>query len=77
MSRTTLILEDACMEEVRRVARAENRKLSDLVNELLVEGLQRRKRRIERTGFDLPSFSMGEPRVNLGDRDALESFLES
>ena len=77
MGRTTLILEDACMEEVRRVARVENRQLSDLVNELLVEGLQRRKRRSARKGFDLPIFSMGEPRVNLGDRDLLESLLES
>jgi len=76
MKRTTLVLEDACMRGVRELARRENRQLSEIVNELLAEGLQRRKAP-PRRAFELPSFSMGRPRVNLGDRNALESLMDS
>jgi hypothetical protein len=76
MKRTTLVLEDACMDGVREVARREGRQLSDVVNDLLAEGLQRRRAR-RRAAFDLPVFSMGRPRVNLGDRNALEALMDS
>ena len=76
VKRTTLILEDACMEGVRELARREGRQLSEVVNALLAEGLQRRKGR-RRKRFELPSFSMGRPRVNLGDRNALEALMDS
>jgi hypothetical protein len=76
MRRTTLVLEDACMDGVREVARREGRQLSEVVNELLAEGLQRRKAR-RRKSFELPAFSMGRPRVNLGDRNALEALMDS
>jgi hypothetical protein len=75
MKRTTLVLEDACIEGVRELARAENRDMSRVVNELLAEGLQRRAT-AEPSTFKLPAFRMGAPRVNIGDRDALESALE-
>jgi len=76
MKRTTLVLEDACMDQVRALARREGRQLSEVVNELLAEGLQRR-RGTKRKAFSLPRFSMGRPRVNLGDRNALESLMDS
>ena len=77
MKRTTLILNEKCMEKVRELARVENRQISEIVNDLLLEGLMRREQHKERTEFSLPSFPMGEPRVNLADRDALESVMES
>ena len=76
MKRTTLVLEDSCMREVRELARRENRQISQVVNELLVEGLQRRRSR-KVSKFELPSFSMGRPKVNLGDRNALEALMDS
>ena len=76
MKRTTLILEDGCMEGVREIAHRENRKISEVVNELLAEGLARRTP-LEAGDFELPVFSMGRPRVNLADRDALEQAMES
>jgi hypothetical protein len=76
MKRTTLVLEDACMEKVRQIAQREGRQLSEVVNELLAEGLQRR-RLTKRTEIRLPRYSMGRPRVNLGDRNALESLMDS
>ena len=76
MKRTTLILEDSCLERIREAARREGKNLSSIVNELLVEGLERRKPK-RRQEFKLPSYSMGKPRVNLGDRDALEALMKS
>lgn len=76
MKRTTLVLEDACIDGVRELARREGRQLSEVVNQLIAEGLQRR-RVSTRRGFSLPAFSMGKPRVNLGDRNALEALMDS
>ena len=76
MKRTTLIVEDAVFRGIRRLAHEEGRKLSDVVNTLLIEGLQRRTERRPVT-FQPPSFPMGKPRVNLGDRNALESLMDS
>lgn len=76
MKRTTLVLEDGCMKGVRDLAKKENRTMSEVVNELLAEGLQKRRKR-EPSKFALPSFSMGKPRVHLGDRNALEALMDS
>ena len=76
MKRTTLVLEDACIDAVRDLARREGRQMSDIVNELLAEGLRRRQV-ARRRGLDLPVFTMGRPRVNLGDRNALEALMDS
>ena len=64
------------MDGIRELARREGRQLSEVVNALLAEGLQRRKAK-RSTRFELPSFSMGRPRVNLGDRNALEALMDS
>lgn len=76
MKRTTLVLEDACIDGVRTLAQREHRDMSRVVNELLAEGLQRRTR-VNRPIFKLPVYSMGTPRVNVGDRDVLESAMEA
>lgn len=76
MKRTTLILEDGCMDGVREIAKKEDRQISEVVNELLAEGLARRMP-AESKPLKLPVFSMGRPRVNLADRDALEQAMES
>ena len=62
------------MEGVRRLAQREHRNMSRVVNELLAEGLQRRIK-VSRAPFRLPVFPMGAPRINLGDRDALEAVM--
>lgn len=64
------------MDAVRELARREGRQISEIVNALLTEGLQRRKGG-GRKGFELPSYAMGRPRVNLGDRNALEALMDS
>jgi hypothetical protein len=77
MKRTTLVLEDACMDGVRELARRERRQISEVVNQFLTEGLQRRRNAERREPLELPSFAMGRPRVNLGDRNALEALMDS
>ena len=64
------------MEAVRAIARKEKRQLSQVVNELLLAGLQKKKTQ-KNEKFGLPAFSMGRPRVNLGDRNALEALMDS
>lgn len=76
MKRTTLVLEDGCMDGVRQLARREGRQISEVVNELLAEGLQRRRAR-RGPALELPAFSMGRPCVDLGDRNALEALMAS
>jgi hypothetical protein len=77
MKRTTLILDDAIFRAVRRLAEREGRRMSEVVNSLLGEGLQRRKGREADRQFELPTYRMGRPRVNLGDRNALETLMDS
>jgi len=77
MKRTTLVLEDGCMERVRQLARREGRSMSEVVNELLAEGLQRRRASKGRALIELPVYAMGRPKVNLGDRNALEALMDS
>ena len=76
MKRTTLVLEDACMDGVRELARREGRQISEVVNEMIADGLQRRRAARAAT-LALPVFAMGQPRVNLGDRNALEALMDS
>lgn len=64
------------MDAVREIAAREKRQISEVVNELLAEGLARRAPTGPRP-LELPTFSMGRPRVNLADRDALEQAMES
>jgi hypothetical protein len=75
MKRTTLILEEGCLEGIKNLARRQDRTMSDVVNEILAEGIQRRTAKAV-SEFELPAYEMGEARVNLGDRDALEAAME-
>jgi hypothetical protein len=77
MKRTTLVLEDGCMDAVRELARRQGRQLSEVVNELLTEGLLRRRETEGPMPLALPTFHMGPPRADLADRDALEAAMDS
>jgi hypothetical protein len=76
MARTTLILDDAQMERLKDLARAQRRTMTDLVNEFIAEGLAARTMGKPARTLDLPTFRMGRPSVNLADRDALEAMME-
>ena len=76
MKRTTLVLEEGILDGIRAKAHADGRDMSEVVNEILRRGLLQ-KTKEQPKPMDLPSFSMGKPRVNLADRDALEQLMES
>jgi len=75
MARTTLVLDDACMKKLRRLAHDQGKTLTSLVNELLIEGVHRREQPERTIKPAIPTFSMGVPKVDLADRDALEDVM--
>lgn len=74
VKRTTLVFEEGILEGVRREARRRGCDLSEVVNELLREGLHRKRAAPTRRPA-LPGFAMGRPRAHLADRDALEDLM--
>jgi len=76
MARTTLIIPEQNLVELKRLAAQRRQTLSSLVDQFLREGLQkarassRRKRPLR-----LPAYDMGLPAVNLADRDQLQGVL--
>ena len=77
MIRTTLILDEACMKKLKRLAASQERTLTDLVGEILAEGIQLREQRAAVQPPRLPTHSMGVPKVDLASRPALEAVVSS
>lgn len=75
MTRTTLILHEKRLGDLKRLAVERGQTLSNLVDEFLAEGLQR-SRTPKKHPVSLPVFDMGEPRVNVADRDQLWDLME-
>jgi hypothetical protein len=72
MKRTTLVIDEERLVELRRLAAARHQTLSALVDELLRQGLEKARRPQRRKPRpSLPSFPMGKPRVNIADREQL------
>lgn len=76
-TRTTLVIDEQCLVELKRVAAADRRTLSAVVDEFLRAGLATRSKsgKKKRTNR-LPAFDMGRPMVNLADRGQLIDALE-
>jgi hypothetical protein len=77
MKRTTLALDERLLARLRARARREGKQVQECANELLRLGLQA----VEATGppatgLELPVFSLGEPRVDVADREALHDLLD-
>jgi len=75
MKRTTLILADRRLIELKRLAAERGQTISAVVDEFLAEGIRRASAPKPRNA-SLPVFDMGEPRVNVADRDQLEGAME-
>jgi hypothetical protein len=77
MARTTLFIDKQTLIALKRLAAAQRRTLSAVVDEFLSEGLRRtNSRRARRAAVRLPSFDMGRPMVNVADRDQLYEVLD-
>ena len=75
MRRTTLILHERRLGEMKRLAADRGQTVSSLVDEFLAEGLLR-ARTPKRRSAALPVFDMGEPIVDVADRDQLWEAVE-
>jgi hypothetical protein len=74
--RTTLVIDDELIRELKRRAAEENRTLSDVTQETLRRGLARARPSRRRRRVKVPTFAMGEPRIDVADRDQLYEILD-
>ena len=77
MPRTTIDLDGSVLEGLRRASRREAKSMGQVASELLAPALVA----AERSGSGAPAFKLrtgrlGEPRVDLEDKDALWTALE-
>lgn len=72
--RTTLIIPDHLIREIKRRAASTGQTLSAVVAEVVRRGLEEPDR-TERLA-PLPVHRLGRPRVNVADRDALDRVME-
>jgi hypothetical protein len=72
--KTTLIIPDRILRELKRLAAQRGETLSATVAECLRLGLQQRKAPADLP--PLPIHRMGRPRLNVADRDALYRAME-
>jgi len=75
MRRTTLILDDLRLMDLKRLAAERGTTLSAVVDEFLADGIRRARLARKRTPA-LPVFNMGEPWVDIADRDQLWQTME-
>lgn len=75
MARTTLNLDPSVMHELRQRSRRERKSIGELASQLLARGL-REERRPDVPPFSWVSRDLGEPAVNLEDKDALNALLD-
>ena len=76
MRRTTLILHDSRLGQLKQTAALRGNTLSALVDEFLSDGLRRASAPKKRAPA-WPTFKMGEPLVNIADRDQLFDAMEN
>jgi hypothetical protein len=70
MPRTTLDLDSSVLEQLRLLARSEHKSMGQLASERLAVALSE-DTSAEVMPLRLPSRSMGKPKVDLRDKDAL------
>lgn len=75
VSRTTLDIDPSVLEQLRRQARAEHKSMGRLASERLAVALSEGTP-MKAIPLRWPSLSMGKPKVDLQDKDALWKALE-
>jgi len=76
MKRTTLILDENLIYQLKQLAAKDMRTLTDVVNETLQHGLAILTAPKPKKKLELPSRDMGIPLVDISDREALYEILE-
>ncbi len=76
--RTTLVLDQQQLVELKRLAAEQGRTLSSVVEETLRLGIQQRRQagaQAAKEPIEPPDFDMGVPRVPLAPRDRLHDLM--
>lgn len=75
--RTTLVIPDPIYEGARKLAASQNTTISRLVTTALDAHICRHEQAPGvRPAFELPSYDLGQPLVDIDDRDALYRAME-
>jgi len=74
--KTTLIIPDQLMRALKREAAQRGETLSAVVADVIHRGLARTDTNKAASAPQLPTHSMGKPRVDIADRDALQRVME-
>ena len=72
--RTTLILQSMRLVDLKQLAAERGQTISAVVDEFLADGI-RRARMAQTLRPSLPVFDMGEPRVDINSREAIEQAI--
>jgi hypothetical protein len=75
MSRTTLNLDPAVLNELRLRSKQERKSIGELASQLLARGL-REEPEVESPPFSWVSHDLGRPAVDLEDKEALNALLD-
>lgn len=75
MPRTTLDLDSSVLEQLRSLARSEHKSMGQLASERLAVALSD-DTSAQAVPLRLPTWSMGKPKVDLHDKDALWRVLD-
>ena len=75
MSRTTLDLDSAVLQELRARGKREHKSMGQLASELLAAGLKQQAPR-PAAPPRLPSWNMGKPLIDIDDKEALGLMLD-
>lgn len=77
MTRTTIDIDASVLGELRARQRREGKTLGQLASELLATALHETGGEVEQQPFRWKSHHMGEPKVDLEDREALWAILDA
>ena len=78
MARTTLDIADPIMDDLRALQKKDGRSIGSIASELLADALavRRQKKIAENPKLNWITRDMGEPRVDLDDKEALYAALD-
>lgn len=75
MKRTTIALDDGLIRQIKEKSLREGKNFQVCLNELLFEALEKQKHP-KNNSRKIPTFRMGEPRVDITDRTILLDALD-
>jgi hypothetical protein len=80
MARTTITISDNILNQIRDLSVKEHHTIAKTLTELVTVGLHQKRlaeTSVKNKPFKVVPFSMGKPKVNLEDKDALYRVLDA